>query len=213
MVDRILKPFLATLVLTLGLAAAPITAVAFDDQQAADFLGNLQDRAISQLSDASASDEEKEVHFRSLFNESFDVPTIGRFVVGRYWRGASQEDRDAFLKVFEDVIVQRFLPLLTDNSDKRLKIGNVNPDSKRPNEAKIDTVFPRSEGEPYKVRWHIRETDGRYQVLDIVAEGVSMAITLRSEYTTVIKSGGGKLTALTSALSERVASGAFAPKQ
>ncbi len=209
---RILTPVLAILVLFLTEIAAPNMADAFDNQKAANFLGSLQDRAIAQLGDNSVSEDEKEARFRELFNESFAVPIIGRFVVGRYWRGASEEDRAAFLKVFEDVIVQRFLPLLTRNTDKRLEIGNVTPETKKPNEAKIDTVFPRPEGEPYKVRWHVRETDVGYKILDIWAEGVSMAITLRSEYTTVIKSGGGKLSALTAALQEKVDEGAFAPE-
>lgn len=213
MLARGLRPLMAGIVLTLGLAVASGTAGAFNNQQAADFLSSLQERAAAQLSDGSISGEQKEERFRALFNESFDVPSIGRFVVGRYWRGASQEERDAFLNVFEDVIVQRFLPLLTENTDKRFEIGTVTPDSRNPDMAIIDSAVPRADGEPYKVGWRIREKDGRHKILDIVAEGVSMAITLRSEYASVIKSGGGKLGTLTDALSKKVAGGAFAPQQ
>src|SRR3546814_2457128 len=35
---------------------------------------------------------------RQFFNENFDVPEIGRFVIGRYWRAASPADRKAFLR-------------------------------------------------------------------------------------------------------------------
>src|SRR3546814_8259846 len=87
--------------------------------QAADFLTELQEKAASRLGDASISSEEKEQNFRQLFNESFDVPTIGRFVIGRYWRRASDADKQAFLKVFEDAMVQRFLPLMAENSSER----------------------------------------------------------------------------------------------
>lgn len=213
MVIRTLQPLLASLVLALYLTASAATAEAFNNQQAADFLSNLQERAIAELGDDSLNNDQKEDRFRALFNESFDVPAIGRFVVGRYWRGASQEDRDAFLNVFEDVIVQRFLPLLTENTDKRFQLGTVTPDSRNPDMAIIDSRVPRAEGEPYKVGWRIRETDGNHKILDIVAEGVSMAITLRSEYASVIKSGGGKLPTLTEALRKKVAGGAFAPQQ
>lgn len=213
MLNRITRPFLAALVLAIAVAGAPASGAAFNSQEASSFLSNLQERAVAQLTDASISEGEKEQRFRSLFNESFDVPAIGRFVIGRYWRGASEEDRAAFLKVFEDVIVQRFLPLLTDNSDKRFQIGRVTPDSKRPNIAIIDSAVPRAEGEPYKVGWRVREKDGGYKILDIVAEGASMVITLRSEYNTVIKSSGGKLSALTASLREKVSQGAMASQQ
>src|SRR5690606_8870613 len=127
----------------------------------------------------SISNEEKERHFRQLFNENFDVPKIGQFVIGRYWRNASQADRQAFLKVFEDAMVQRFLPLLAENSTERFQIGTATPDAANENDILIDSRITRPQGEPYRVTWRVRQTDGSFKILDIVAEGVSMAITLR----------------------------------
>ncbi len=199
--------------LALALLVLPAAARALDTNQAASFLEELQEKAASRLGDSSVSDKEKEDHFRKLFNENFDVPAIGRFVIGRYWRAASQEDQKAFLAVFEDAMVQRFLPLLAENSSERFNIGNVTPDARNDNMALIDSRIDRTEGEPYKVSWRVRETDGDFKILDIVAEGVSMAITLRSEYGTVLKNNGGQLPPLTEALREKVAAGAFAPRQ
>jgi phospholipid transport system substrate-binding protein len=210
---RDLKSSLASCLLAFALLVLPAGAQALDTKQAASFLEQLQEKAASRLGDASISDKEKEDHFRKLFNENFDVPAIGRFVIGRYWRAASQEDQKAFLAVFEDAMVQRFLPLLAENSSERFKIGNVTPDARNENMALIDSRIDRTEGEPYKVSWRVREKDGGFKILDIVAEGVSMAITLRSEYGTVLKNNGGKLPPLTEALREKVAAGAFTPKQ
>src|SRR3546814_10897865 len=78
--------------------------------------------------------------------------------------------------------------------------------------ALIDSRSNRAQGEPYRVAWRVRETDGTFKILDIVAEGVSMAITLRSEYGAVLKNNGGQLPPLTEALREKVARGAFAPR-
>ena len=213
MTDRIVRPLLALVFVIALVGGAAEGAAAFNDQQAARFLSDLQERAAAELSDGSISDDVKEERFRTLFNQSFDVPAIGRFVLGRYWRGASQQDRDAFLKVFEDVIVQRFLPLLAENTDRRFVIGTITPIKDRSDMAFINSQVPRAEGEPYKVSWRVREKEGRYKILDIRAEGVSMAQTLRSEYGTVIKRNGGKLNALTEALRKKVAGSAFAPRQ
>ena len=211
--SQILKSPFALCLALLVLFALPAASEALDTKQAATFLDSLQERAASRLGDVSISDQEKEDHFRKLFNENFDVPAIGRFVIGRYWRGASEADRSAFLAVFEDAMVQRFLPLLAENSSERFKIGTVTPDSRNENMAMIASRIDRPEGEPYQVSWRVRETDGDFKILDIVAEGVSMAITLRSEYGTVLKKNGGKLPPLTDALRKKVDSGAFAPKQ
>src|SRR3546814_13185308 len=80
----LLAPFFVICAVWLQPAVAAV-----DTKQAADFLADLQEKAASRLADASVSTEEKEHHFRQLFNENFDVPAIGRFVIGRYWRAAS----------------------------------------------------------------------------------------------------------------------------
>ncbi len=206
-----MKSLLASCLLVFALAALPTAGLALDTKQAAAFLENLQEKAASRLGDTSVSEKEKEDHFRKLFNENFDVTAIGRFVIGRYWRGASEADQKAFLAVFEDAMVQRFLPLLAENSSERFKIGTVTPDSNSDNMALIESRIDRPEGEPYRVTWRVRENNGDFKILDIVAEGVSMAITLRSEYGTVLKNNGGNLPPLTEALRVKVKSGAFAP--
>lgn len=208
---RLSKALLAPLVVVCTVWLQP-AAAAVDASQASGFLADLQERAASRLGDPSVSTEEKEQHFRQLFNENFDVPAIGRFVIGRYWRGASPADQEAFLEVFEDAMVQRFLPLLAENSSERFKIGSVTQDSGNENMALIDSRIDRNGAEPYRVAWRVRESDGTFKILDIVAEGVSMAITLRSEYGTVLKNNGGQLPPLTEALRDKVARGAFAPQ-
>lgn len=209
---RLSRSVIAPALLSLAVWLVAATAVALDTKQAANFLQDLQEEAASQLGDTSVTETAKEQRFRKLFNENFDVPAIGRFVVARYWRAASEADRAAFLEVFEDAMVQRFLPLLAENSSERFQIGNVIPDSNAENMAMIDSRIDRTEGEPYRVAWRVREQDGQFKILDIVAEGVSMAITLRSEYGSVLKSNGGQLPPLTEALREKVERGAFAPQ-
>src|SRR3546814_4265284 len=83
----LLAPFFVICAVWLQPAVAAV-----DTKQAADFLADLQEKAASRLADASVSTEEKEHHFRQLFNENFDVPAIGRFVIGRYWRAASRSE-------------------------------------------------------------------------------------------------------------------------
>lgn len=205
------KALLAPLVVVGAVWLQP-AAAAVDTKQAASFLADLQEKAASRLGDDSISSEQKETHFRRLFNENFDVPSIGRFVIGRYWRAASEAEQNAFLKVFEDAMVQRFLPLLAENSSERFHIGSVTPDGANENMVLIDSRINRDGAEPYRVAWRVRNSDGSFKILDIVAEGVSMAITLRSEYGSVLKSNGGKLGPLTEALREKVARGAFAPQ-
>src|SRR3546814_6768058 len=74
-------------------------------------------------------------------------------------------DQKAFLKVFEDAMVQRFLPLLAENSSERFQVGTVTPDSANANMALIDSRINRSQGEPYRVAWRSEEHTSELQSL------------------------------------------------
>ncbi len=203
---------------TLLVAALALMALAAPGARAANppdagtFLTNLNDRAIEQLTAPAIGQEEREDRFRTLLNEGFNIPVLGRFVLGRYWRGADDKERKAFLAVFEDVIVQRFLQIFADYSGERLDIGHMRPDPRNPALAPVSSWLLRPQGEPVKVEWRIRHEGGRYQIADVVVEGVSIAITLRSEYISFIRRHGGDVGALIESLRQKVAAGAFTPK-
>lgn len=183
-----------------------------NDENPVGFLQDLQDDAIDLLSGPTLSDGDREQEFRHLFNNNFDLPAIGRFVVGRYWKRASDEEREDFLKVFEDAMVQRFLPFFSaDNSDLRLEFNGARKDERHEGMYIVNSVLPRDDAEPVQVAWRVRYRDTGPRILDIVIEGASMAITLRSEYSSFVKANGGKVAKLTESLREKVERGAFRP--
>ena len=174
------------------------------------FLVSLGERAVHELADKSLDAAERERRFRKLFKESIDIEAIGRFVIGRHWRQATPEERAEFLKVFEDATVQRFLPLFADYSGETFTISSQRRDTNNPNHIFVTSTIALTSGEPYSVEWRVLEKDSGYRILDIIAEGVSMAITLRQEYSAVINQSG--VSGLVELLREKVAAGAYAPK-
>ncbi len=101
-------------------------------QDAGRFLAELTDRAVDQLTEPGLSDDEQERRFRGLIGEGFDIPAIGRFVLGRYWRRASEAERATFLATFEDLIVHRFLPLFAEYSGDKISVGVARPFKSNP---------------------------------------------------------------------------------
>lgn len=169
------------------------------------FLVDLTDRAVSQLTEPGLADGEKKRRFHRLLNEGFDIPEIGRFVLGRYWRNADEAQRSGFLIVFEDLMVHRFLPLFAAFSGERFEIGVIRPFKNNPNFISVASRLLRLEGEPVQIAWRMRRRDGGYKIVDIVAEGVSMAVTLRSEYVSVLKQNRGDVSALIDTLRAKIA--------
>ncbi|HMB76835.1 MAG TPA: ABC transporter substrate-binding protein [Kiloniellaceae bacterium] len=195
----------------LALAALLVAATSprAEAEDAVVFLEKLQQDTFAQLTDPNLDEAEREARARDILTNHFDTPAIGRFVIGRYWRGASAEEQKDFLAVFEDVIVQRFVPLFEKESDSRFTFGPAHNDDKNPSMSLVSSELNSPSKAPVKVVWRVREEGGEMKVLDVVIEGASMALTLRSEYSSYIRSAGGKLASLTDSLRQKVAQGAF----
>ena len=170
---------------------------------AGDFLAAMTDRAIAQLTDETLDQPEREARFRELFRENFDVPAVGRFVLGRYWRRAKPEAREAFLSVFEEIMVQRFAPRFAGYAETKFEISGVRA-ARGDGQFVVSSKISPDRGEPVHVDWRIREQDGQFKILDVVGEGVSMALTLRSEYASAIKASGGQVEGLIARLRKQV---------
>ncbi len=85
----------------------PVIAVVSDDAAAGarDFIDSMGARAIAFLSDPSLGQEQRKAQFRKLLRDSYDMDTIARFALGRYWRLSSAGQRKEYLKLFETMVV------------------------------------------------------------------------------------------------------------
>ena len=157
---------------------------------AGDFLVDMSETAITQLSNKDTSQQQKEQQFRALVAEAFDIPRISKFILGVNWRAATDEQREAFIKAFEESNMRRFLPFFADYKGEKFVVLNERQDSNRKNVFFVKSKIDRPEGEPIDVEWRVFEKDGKYKILDAVIEGVSMALSLRQEYNSVIQQSG-----------------------
>ncbi|MFC4351109.1 phospholipid-binding protein MlaC [Fodinicurvata halophila] len=197
--------FLYVLILTLGL-----TTTAYAQGSSEEFIQDFGAKALQQLTDQSVSAEEREQRFRGLLQEGFDLRSISQFIIARHWRGASEEERQEFIQVFEDYLVQRFLPLFDRYQGETFQTAGARVDSQNENLSWVRVIFERPQGDAVNTEWRVRHQDGEYSILDVRAEGASMALTLRDEYGSVMNQRGG-LSGLIDVLKQKLNQGAFKP--
>ena len=163
-------------------------------ERAQAFVNTFTQEGVGFLSDDSLSVTQREAKFRKLLQRNFDMAAIGRFSVGRYWKNMSAAQRKEYLKLFEEMIVRVYTGRFNDYNGERIEIFDARP------EGKYDTlvrshIMPNS-GSKIKLDWRVREKKGRFKVIDIIVEGVSMALTQRSDFSSVIQRGGGNVNVL-----------------
>ncbi len=199
-------------VLVLGLTGAATNSHAASPDRAKAFIDELGHTAIERLGDTDKPREERIADFRELLHNGFAVPDISRFVLARYWRVASDEERTEFIETLEQILVQRFLPLFEDFDPEDFETVGARSDPNSDNLALVATdIYDPESGETVRATWRVRERDGGMQIVDVMAEGVSMAITFRSEFGSVIQRGGGEVQVLIDELQENLERGAFEP--
>ena len=165
------------------------------DESAEKFVTMMASDAITFLGDDSLSMEDKEQRFSKLLSRSFDMSTIGRFALGKYWRQASPEQRDDYQSLFRDMIIEVYSRRFSEYNGQELKVRESRATGD--NDVTVSSfIIPPNGGQEVQVDWRIRKKKGQYKVIDVVVEGVSMALTQRSDFSSVIQRGGGDISVL-----------------
>jgi phospholipid transport system substrate-binding protein len=175
---------------------------------AAKFVQDLGARAIDVLVKPQLAREESMRRFRVLLNEGFDVPYISRFVLAQYWRAATPQQQQEYGTLFERLIVQVYADRFAQYSGKNLDVNETLKITGSRSDGDTDSIVSsqiiRPDAPPVAVDWRIRNRDGKQKVIDVAVEGVSMSVTQRSEFSSVIQRGGGQIEALLDTLRQRV---------
>ena len=194
------RSFLRALGLVVALPLLGNAAAA--DQESEAFIRDLGDTAVNQLTDPELTDAERGERFRNLLLSHFDVPQIGKYVLGRYWRSATPEEQSEYLALFEDYLVASYARRFSEYTGQEFEVvSSRSSDGMETVRSQIVT----GSGEAARLDWILERQDGGLRILDLKVEGLSMTETHRSEFASVIQNGGGKVAALLDALRKKAA--------
>ena len=180
-----MRKFLS-LVFGAALFAAGAANAEVNAQKAEDFIKQVTTEGIEEIINSDVSSEEKDARFAKLFNEYLDLDFIGRFVLGRYWKTSTPKQRTAFIDVYREMNIKTWSKRFDEFKGKTFIFKGTTA-SNSANQIFVNTEVPMEQGAPAKVVWRVKETNGKFKVVDIIIENVSLAITARNEYTAYIK--------------------------
>lgn len=190
------RSFLAGLVALPILAYAPLGTAAAGpvEDGARQFVQSLADRAVGVLQ-SKAPKAQRDQEFSQLLNEGFDVRAIAIFCLGSYWNRATEAERQEYLKLFQDLIVQTYSARLGSvYHGEKLEIGQTRPDGSQGIWVSSKILTTKPEDEPIKIDWRVRQPGGKnYKIIDVVVTNVSMVITQRDDFVGILQRNGGNI--------------------
>jgi len=191
----------------LALWVSPVSANAAQsgDATAQVFIEGLADEAVQALTAEGVSRSERVNRFRELLSHNFDVPVIGKWVLGRYWRAATDAEKEEYLQLFEDYIVITYVERFDQYSGEVIKVVKSVSDPGK--DALVFSEIHRpTGGEPIRIDWRVRSHSDIYKIIDVYVEGISMSQSQRKEFTSVIRANGGTVAGLLGVLRKKVES-------
>ncbi len=182
--DRRLFLLLALLLLLPGAQQASATTKA----GAAQHIQLLGEQAFGALQRGDMSLEKREALLADILSRGFELPLIARFVLGRYWRRATPEQRDSYVELFGRFVIKSYSQHLGGFTGSSFDIVGVEPIGK--SDILVTTMLRRKSGPPFKAGWRVRLIDDKHKIIDVIVEGISMAVTQRQEFASVLKRDG-----------------------
>jgi phospholipid transport system substrate-binding protein len=161
--------------------------------------------------------ERRAAEIEHLFEQNFDLPQIAGFVFGGFWRAAAGAQRQELLASFEAYLATTYGERLTEYAE-RGETPNV-AGCRREAEGTIvssEVALARNPTQggrgaplaPVQVDWRLANTGGAYKIVDVIVDGVSLAVTERLELAETVERDGGEPGALVALLHTRTASAA-----
>lgn len=169
--------------------------------QAKAYVKVVADQAVTTIKQANQgqiTQEKAKENFRTILNNSFDIPVIAKFTLGRYWRVATPAQQTEFTRLLQTVILNKYADRMLESSDNTVSVNAATAINDK--DYKVDsTVVPKGKP-PVNFVWRLRKGTGGFKVIDLAVEGISMSVTHRTDFANVIEREGGQVQALIDAL-------------
>jgi phospholipid transport system substrate-binding protein len=118
----------------------------------------------------------------------FDFNRMSQWVIGKYWREATPEQRARFTAEFRSLLVRTYAVALTKYSDQTIEFHPVNAADQ--SQVTVKTEIIATTGPPVPMEYRMYRRKGEWKVFDVTIDGVSLVSTYRSSFAAEIRRSG-----------------------
>lgn len=120
----------------------------------------------------------------------FDFRAMSRSVLGRYWREASEDQRQRFTSEFRDLLVRTYATALLKYNDEQIVYQPFRLIQGDRTATVRSEVHRRDGGPTISINYSFYQTDSGWKVYDVTIEGASLVTTYQSTYAQRVQKEG-----------------------
>ena len=205
--DRPLRPTRRWLLGAAALAGGALVprpghAQQIDIARAASFIQATGQELVAAINAVGSPVAQRRERVAQILRRAVDVEGVGRFILGRWWRTATAEQQQEYLQLFEQVLIHNLSARFGEYQGVRFSLGRTQ--ARTEEDALVSTIVERPGNPAFGLDWRVSEVGGQPKVVDVIAEGTSLRLTTRSEYSSVVTRNGGSVGALLVAMRQQI---------
>jgi phospholipid transport system substrate-binding protein len=186
----------------LGLPLAGRAWAQQDIGRAASFIQTTGQELVAAINDTRADLATRRNRVAAILRRAVDIDGVGRFILGRWWRQATPQEQQEYLKLFEETLIHNLAARFGEYQGVRFSLGRTQ--QRTEDDVLVNTIIERPNSAPFALDWRVGDVGGQPKVVDVIAEGTSLRLTQRSEYSSVIQQNNGSVAALLAAMRRQI---------
>ena len=153
--------------------------------EASNWLKKEIDIILDAYKNESMSKETRFLMIEDTINYNFAGTGIAKFVAGDSWKTANNDTKKEYIKFFKRHLALNIASMMQGYSDQEYSLINSQFDSK--NKITLIDMEIYNDTGSLIVTWRVKKSKERYYVIDLLVADISIVVTKRSEFNSMLK--------------------------
>jgi len=162
-----------------------ITISPLKANEATNWLGSEIDKILDVYKNSSLTNVDRFNLIENTINNNFAGAGIAKFVSGKSWGSANKDTKKEYVKHFKRHLALNIASMMQGYSDQEYNLINSKFDEK--NKVYLIKMEIRSNTGKLLITWRVKKSKDRYFVIDLIVADISLVVTKRSEFNSMLK--------------------------
>jgi len=153
--------------------------------EASNWLQKEIDLILNSYKNLNMSNETRFLMIEDTINYNFAGAGIAKFVSGDAWSDAQKNAKKEYIKLFKRHLALNIASMMQSYSNQKYQLVNAKYDSK--NKVSLINMEILNETGSLFVTWRVKKSKERYYVIDLLIADISLVVTKRSEFNSMLK--------------------------
>ncbi len=182
--------FLKSLLVALYFVSTSASAQSvFPTNDPKDYAVKVGNRII-EIVESKVPNLEKQNTLIDLFRTNSDTDYMAKFVMGRFFRQASKEQKSKYLELYRDYVIYSYIPRFREYEGEKQQVNQSVSQGSNEFIVKTTITSPKSKTGKINVDYRLLKSGNSFKIIDVIGEGVSLLTTQRSDFAAPLSQKG-----------------------